>query len=82
LIGVERLGVSSVILVEVCEFIVEENWARHVRRDGELKCASCGLDRTAANQRIIWSVADVDLFPRPCRGIVVRRVLVVEVHSD
>ena len=44
LVGIERLDVSSVILVKVGEVIVEENRLTHIFGDGKSQVADVGVD--------------------------------------
>lgn len=53
LIGVERLGVSSVVLVEVRELVVEEHWGFHLVWNCEVERAlpCCDIDSC-----VCWSI--------------------------
>lgn len=79
---VERLGVASVVLVEVCQAVIEEDWRRHVRWDREGDGAARGCYGSRANERIVRSIGNIDGFPRPLRGVVLCVVLIVEVRCD
>ncbi len=53
LVGVERLGVSSVILVEVRELVVEEHRGLHLIGNREVECA---LPRCDIDSCVCWSI--------------------------
>ena len=59
LVGVEGLGVSSMVLVEICEAVVEEDRWVHVIRNGEIEGALGGVNDDAG------CVGVLDLFSRP-----------------
>ena len=60
LIRIERENVSAMVLVEVGEVVVEEDWGTHLLRDGKLQVAS----RVVSFDAVVERGADVRL-PRP-----------------
>ena len=79
LVGVERLGISSVVLIEVGETVVEENWCLQFVGNRERKRASHCWDHDVSG----FVVGIIDHLPAPCWRISGKaaRVL-IKVHGD
>jgi hypothetical protein len=65
LVGLERLDIASMILIEIREAVIEENRRVHILRDVEIQDTLCG--RVIHRRfKVAWIVGIIETLPHPC----------------